>query len=191
MGHRVLRREEEPNVQIDGLRKRIEVLERRIIPGPPALASLRRNTHQTINPGTGLIEWTQFKTTDRDIFATTTGALYPVENNSPDDTLLLIKQEGLVAAILETQWEAGLYERACVIASTTSEPALGPADFADGDPFDSTWSMYLGTNYPFGTVPEQMNFTVSHTDAVDHDITNAAVIVLFWPADAETIAVYG
>lgn len=182
-----------PGVRATNHEDRIQALERRIVPGTPVLAFLRRSSTQAVNPGTALVQWTRFRTTDRDVFATTTGALYPAENDQPNDTLLLIKEEGLVVANFVAQWEAGTYVRSCVIASTTSEPALSDL----GSPamthaFDqSTYCTYLGTNYPFGTVPEQMNFTLSQSDAVARNITFAAAIVEWWPADAAAVAVYG
>ena len=182
-----------PGVLSTNHEDRIQALERRIIPGPPSLAFLRRTTDASVNPGSALIEWERFATTDRDVFATSVSGVYPAENNSPNDTLLLVKEEGLVVVNLVVQWETGTYVRSAVIASTSSEPALSDL----GSPamthaFDqATYCTYLGTNYPFGTVPEQINFTTSQSDAVARDLTFAAAICEFWPADALTTTVYG
>lgn len=174
--------------------QRIESLERRIIPGPPALAFLRQTTDFPVNPGAGpLIPWDTFKTTDLDVFGTTTQALYPVENNTPGDDLLLIKQEGIVVANLTVEWESGTYFRTSFIQSTTSEPALADSGSpARSHEFDqATYCTYLGTNFPFGTVPEQMSFFVSQSDGVDRDVLGSRAIIEFWPADALAQFGYG
>lgn len=173
--------------------QRIESLERRIIPGPPSLAFLRRTTDFPINPGGPLVPFETFRTTDRDVFATTTQALYPDENNQPDDDVLLVKQEGMIVANLVLDWEPGTFYRSGIIQSTSSEPALAdggsPATLNNLD--QATYSTYLGTNFPFGVTPEQISFFATQDDGVARDITSMRAIVLFWPADALATSVYG
>lgn len=182
-----------PGVRATNHEDRIQVLERRIIPGPPSLAFLRRNTNFEISAASSaFVPWTRFETTNEDVFATTTSALYPAENNSIDDTRLLVKEEGIVVVNFVVEWETGTFVRSCSVQSSTSEPAqsdLGSPAMTHA--FDQpTYCTYLGTNAPLGVVPEYITFFVSQEDAVPRDLTFAGAIVEFWPTDTATTVVF-
>lgn len=113
MGHRVLRREEEPNVQIDQLRKRIEVLERRIFNNElPWMFATNGGIQQTVTTTTELL-YEDASTNRPDIF----------DWDDTDPAGMLVKKNAIYLGVTSVRYLSGsiavpraIYQAVCQLS---------------------------------------------------------------------------